>query len=100
MLNLYEVMETNRMIDHDLLDVRTITMGISLLDCADTDLQRTNEKIYAKILRFAGKLVETGEAICVRHRHERRGRRGERPSEDTDWRALVEGNTDTRRTHV
>ena len=63
MLNLYEVMETNRMIDHDLLDVRTITMGISLLDCADTDLQRTCDKIYAKILRLAGKLVETGEAI-------------------------------------
>ena len=63
MLNLYEVMETNKMIDHDLLDVRTITMGISLLDCAGTDLQEVNDKIYAKILKYAGKLVETGEAI-------------------------------------
>ena len=63
MLNLYEVMETNKMIDHDLLDVRTITMGISLLDCAGTDLQEVNEKIYAKILKYAGKLVETGESI-------------------------------------
>ena len=63
MLNLFEVMETNRMIDHDLLDVRTITMGISLLDCADSDLEKVNEKIYAKILKYAGKLVETGNAI-------------------------------------
>ena len=63
MLNLYEVMETNKMIDHDLLDVRTITMGISLLDCAGTDLQEVNDKIYAKILKYAGKLVETGESI-------------------------------------
>ena len=63
MLNLYEVMETNQMIDHDLLDVRTITMGISLLDCADSDPDRLCEKIYAKILKYAGKLVETGDAI-------------------------------------
>lgn len=63
MLNLMEVMETNTMIDHDLLDVRTITMGISLLDCADTDIERVNEKIYQKILKYAGKLVETGDAI-------------------------------------
>ena len=63
MLNLFEVMETNRMIDHDLLDVRTITMGISLLDCADSDLSRVNENIYNKILKYAGRLVGTGNAI-------------------------------------
>ncbi len=64
MLNLFEVMETNNMIDHELLDVRTITMGISLLDCADQDLKKVNDKIYEKILRCAGKLVETGDAIA------------------------------------
>ncbi len=63
MLNSLEVMETNNMIDHDLLDVRTVTMGISLLDCADRDPERVNEKIYEKILRYAGALVETGNAI-------------------------------------
>jgi len=63
MLNLSEVLETNKMIDHDLLDVRTITMGISLLDCADSDVDRLCDKIYAKILKYAGKLVETGDAI-------------------------------------
>ena len=63
MINLFEVLETNKMIDHDLLDVRTITMGISLLDCADADLEKVNQKIYDKILKYAGKLVETGEEI-------------------------------------
>ena len=63
MLNLSEVLETNKMIDHDLLDVRTITMGISLLDCADSDVDRLCDKIYVKILKYAGKLVETGDAI-------------------------------------
>lgn len=63
MLNSLEVMETNNMIDHDLLDVRTVTMGISLLDCANRDPERVNEKIYEKILRYAGALVETGNAI-------------------------------------
>jgi len=64
MLNLFEILETNKMIDHDLLDVRTITMGISLLDCIDTDLERMNGKIYDKILRYAGNLVSTGDAIA------------------------------------
>lgn len=64
MLNLVEVMETNNMIDHDLLDVRTITMGISLLDCADRELSCVNEKIYNKILSYAGELVGTGDAIA------------------------------------
>ena len=44
-----EVLETNNMIAHEKLDVRTITMGISLLDCVDSDLAKMNEKIYNKI---------------------------------------------------
>jgi len=64
MINLFEVLETNKMIDHDLLDVRTITMGISLLDCVDTDLDGMNRKIHDKILRLAGNLVKTGEDIA------------------------------------
>ena len=49
MINLYEVTETNKMIEEENLDVRTITLGISLLDCIDSDLDRLNEKIYNKI---------------------------------------------------
>ena len=64
MINLQEILETNKMISHDLLDVRTITMGISLLDCIDSDPDRLNAKIYEKITARAGKLVETGEAIA------------------------------------
>ena len=46
MINIYEVNETNNMIEHEKLDVRTITMGISLLDCIDSDLETLNKKIY------------------------------------------------------
>ena len=46
MINLYEVKETNQMIEQDNLDVRTITLGISLMDCIDADLERLNQKIY------------------------------------------------------
>ena len=46
MINIYEVNETNNMIEHENLDVRTITLGISLLDCIDSDLSAVNEKIY------------------------------------------------------
>ena len=63
MINLYEVAETNRMIEEENLDVRTITMGISLLDCIDADLKRLNEKIYQKIYESAKDLVKTGEEI-------------------------------------
>ena len=49
MINLYEVTETNKMIEEENLDVRTITLGISLLDCIDSNLDRLNEKIYNKI---------------------------------------------------
>ena len=52
MLNMFEVIETNNMIEHEKLDVRTITMGISLLDCCDDDLQALNEKIYKKHILY------------------------------------------------
>ncbi len=63
MLNIYEVAETNKMIEKENLDVRTITLGISLLDCIDSDLNRLNEKIYNKIYQAAKNLVTTGEDI-------------------------------------
>nr|WP_296437616.1 PFL family protein [uncultured Acetatifactor sp.] len=63
MINIYEVAETNKMIAEENLDVRTITLGISLLDCIDSDLQRLKEKIYAKIYEAARDLVKTGEEI-------------------------------------
>ena len=46
MINMYEVSETNKMIEHENLDVRTITLGISLLDCIDSNLEELNRKIY------------------------------------------------------
>ena len=64
MLNMFEVIETNNMIEHEKLDVRTITMGISLLDCCDDDLQALNDKIYKKITIYAKNLVSTGEEIA------------------------------------
>ena len=63
MINLYEVTETNKMIEEENLDVRTITLGISLLDCIDSDLDRLNERIYNKIYEAAKDLVKTGEEI-------------------------------------
>jgi len=63
MINIAEVQETNMMIEHENLDVRTITMGISLLDCADSNLEATCNNIYNKITRLAGNLVKTGEEI-------------------------------------
>ncbi|SKB74063.1 hypothetical protein SAMN06296386_104297 [Lachnospiraceae bacterium] len=62
-LSLSEVKETNDMIEKENLDVRTITLGISLLDCIDSDLDRLNEKIREKILRVAKDLVSTGKDI-------------------------------------
>ncbi len=63
MINIYEVVETNNMIEKENLDVRTITLGISLLDCIDSDLKVLNEKIYKKIYEAAKDLVKTGEEI-------------------------------------
>ena len=64
MLNMFEVIETNNMIEHEKLDVRTITMGISLLDCCDANLDELNRKIYEKITSYAKDLVKTGEEIA------------------------------------
>ncbi|MCR4704906.1 MAG: PFL family protein [Lachnospiraceae bacterium] len=63
MLNIFEVNETNKMIEKENLDVRTITLGISLLDCIDADLKICNEKIYNKITTVAKDLVKTGKEI-------------------------------------
>ena len=63
MINLYEVAETNQMIQEENLDVRTITLGISLMDCIDSDLEKLNNKIYTKITTYARDLVKTGQEI-------------------------------------
>lgn len=63
MINIYEVNETNNMIEHEKLDVRTITMGINLLDCADSNLEVLCQNIYNKITGLAKNLVQTGEDI-------------------------------------
>ncbi|KFI45777.1 hypothetical protein GA0061078_1500 [Bifidobacterium bohemicum] len=63
MLNIMEVDETNKMIEQEKLDVRTITMGISLLDCTAGDVDEVCERIYRKIATKAHDLVSTGQAI-------------------------------------
>ena len=65
MINIHEVLETNNMIEHANFDVRTITIGISLLDCADRDVEVTCSKIREKILKVAGKLKKTAEDIST-----------------------------------
>ena len=63
MLNFNDIMETITMIQDENLDIRTITMGISLLDCADSDVDRSCQKVYDKITSKAARLVEVGETI-------------------------------------
>ena len=63
MINMFEVNETNKMIEQENLDVRTITLGISLLDCCDSDIHKVNQNIYEKITHLAEKLVSTGQEI-------------------------------------
>lgn len=63
MLNVYNILETIRMIQDECLDIRTITMGISLLDCIDTDIDRACEKVYEKIVSRAENLVPVGQKI-------------------------------------
>lgn len=63
MINTHDILETITMIQEEDLDIRTITMGISLLDCADSDIDRSCEKVYSKIYSKAKNLVSTGEAI-------------------------------------
>ena len=63
MLSIMGIQETNNMISESNLDVRTITMGISLMDCADSDIDRFNEKIYKKITTYAKDLVKVGDEL-------------------------------------
>ncbi len=67
MFNTREITETIKMIRDEHLDIRTITMGISLLDCADADADRACQKIYDKVTTYAGNLVATGEEISRRY---------------------------------
>ena len=67
MINTSDIMETISMIRDNDLDIRTTTMGISLLDCADTDIDRSCTRIYDKICRLAGDLVKTGEDISAKY---------------------------------
>ena len=67
MINIFEVNETNKMIDQENLDVRTITMGISLLDCVDSDIDVVCDKVYKKITTLAKDLVKTGEDISAEY---------------------------------
>ena len=67
MLNISDILETITMIQEENLDIRTVTMGISLLDCGDTNIARSCEKIYEKICRKAGRLAETAEAISAKY---------------------------------
>lgn len=63
MINTNDILETIRMIQDECLDIRTITMGISLTDCADSDIDRSCQKVYDKICKKAERLVSTGEQI-------------------------------------
>lgn len=63
MINIFEVNETNKMITQENLDVRTITLGISLLECVDSDLEKVNQNIYRKITTVAKDLVSTGSIL-------------------------------------
>ena len=63
MINMTDILETIKMIQEDNLDIRTITMGISLLDCADSSIDASCQKIYDKIYRLAKDLVKVGESI-------------------------------------
>lgn len=67
MITNFEVLETNKMIQESNLDIRTITMGISLLDCMDSDIDKMNQKIYDKITTKAKDLVATGERISKKY---------------------------------
>ncbi len=67
MINNSEIIETIKMIQEQNLDVRTITMGISLIDCMDTDINKSCEKVYNKIYNYAKDLVKTGEEISKKY---------------------------------
>ena len=63
MINMKDIMETVQMIEEEHLDIRTITMGISLLSCCDPDIDRSCQKVYDKITTYAKDLVSVGEQI-------------------------------------
>ena len=63
MIDVYDILETIKMIQDECLDIRTITMGISLLDCIDSDIDKACDKVYDKITRCAAKLAGTAENI-------------------------------------
>ncbi|MBQ2151881.1 MAG: PFL family protein [Clostridia bacterium] len=65
MINTNDILETINMIENENFDVRTITMGISLLDCIDEDIEKACTKVYDKICRYAKDLVKTGEDISI-----------------------------------
>ncbi|MEJ6950673.1 DUF711 family protein [Natronospora cellulosivora (SeqCode)] len=67
MINPYEIMETIRMLEEEKLDIRTITMGISLRDCSHSDGKIAREKIYDKISRYAGNLVQVAKDIELKY---------------------------------
>ena len=67
MLDMHEVLETVDMIENEKLDIRTITMGISLVDCADADIDRSCRKIYDKVMKKAEHLVQVGEQLEAKY---------------------------------
>ena len=67
MLDITDILQTVQMIQDECLDIRTITMGVSLLDCADSDVERSCQKVYDKITRLAKNLVRTGEEIEAKY---------------------------------
>ena len=67
MITDFEILETMKMFNEQHLDIRTITMGISLMDCAASSVDECCNKIYDKIVRYAHDLVATGEAISKKY---------------------------------
>ena len=67
MLNMFDILETIKMIDEEHLDIRTVTMGISLRDCASDSVKRVADKVYDKICMRAEKLVSTCDEIAAEY---------------------------------
>lgn len=85
MINFGEVNETNKMVEQENLDVRTITIGISLLDCMDSDLDQLNTNIYNKITTVAKDLVKVGKEIENDYWHSDRKQAYFRYPDRTGW---------------
>ena len=67
MITDFEVLETTRMFSEQHLDIRTITMGINLMDCSASTVEESCQKIYDKICKYAGNLVQVGEEISRKY---------------------------------